>query len=470
MSTFSSLDPATGATVWTGPAAGPADIDRAVARARAAFPPWSRRPAAEREALLHGFADRLAAGAESLADAISREVGKPRWEARTEVQAMVAKVGISIEAHARRCAEFRNPQGVTRFRPHGVVAVLGPFNFPGHLPNGHIVPALLAGNTVVFKPSELAPLVAEQTAAVWRSAGLPDGVLSVVQGGRATGEALAGHPGIDGLFFTGSARAGLALNERLARTPEKVLALEMGGNNPLVVHRAADPAAAAVLTVQSAYLSAGQRCTCARRLIVPAGPEGDAFIRTLADLTGRLRVGPATDRPEPFLGPVITEAAARRLLSAQDSLLAAGATALVPLRHLRAGTGLLSPGLIDVTAVAARPDEEWFGPLLQLVRVPDFDAALREASRTAFGLAAGLLSDDADLYARFAAEVRAGLVNWNQPLTGASSRAAFGGLGRSGNHRPSAYLAADYCSHPVASIEVPQLRMPAELPPGLTLA
>ncbi len=295
MNLFSSHNPATGEAVWTGPAADAPAVGQAVSHARAAFPAWSRRPHSEREALLRAFAQQLTTQREAMAQAISREVGKPHWEALTEVQSMAGKIDISIEAHARRCAEFNNTVGVTRFKPHGVVAVLGPFNFPGHLPNGHIVPALLAGNTVVFKPSEFAPAVAELTTRVWAAAGLPAGVLTLAQGNRDTGATLAAHPGIDGLFFTGSARAGLALSELYARTPEKILALEMGGNNPLVVHRAADQPAAALLTVQSAYLSAGQRCTCARRLIVPQGSEGDLFISRLLGLLGTLRVGAATD-------------------------------------------------------------------------------------------------------------------------------------------------------------------------------
>ena len=468
MSTFSSVNPATGETVWSGPAAGAAEVDRAVAAARAAFPAWAQRSVPEREAVLRAFAAQLTAGKEAFAQAISREVGKPHWEALTEVQSMIGKIDISIEAHAKRCAEFKNSLGVTRFKPHGVVAVLGPFNFPGHLPNGHIVPALLAGNTVVFKPSEFAPAVAALTAQSWAAAGLPVGVLTVVQGGRDTGVALAGHAGLDGLFFTGSARAGLALSELFAKAPEKILALEMGGNNPLVVHRAADLRAAALLTVQSAYLSAGQRCTCARRLIVPTGDEGDRFISQLVETLCTVRVGASTERPEPFMGPVISEAAAERLLAAQKNLITRGARVLVEMTHLRACSGLLSPGLLDVTAVAHRADEEFFGPLLQLVRVPDFAAAIREANATAYGLAAGLISDDAALYAEFFAGVRAGLINWNQQLTGASSGAPFGGVGRSGNHRPSAYLAADYCSYPVASIEVPLLKLPAQLPPGIS--
>jgi len=242
----------------------------------------------------------------------------------------------------------------------------------------------------------------------------------------------------------------------------------MGGNNPLVVWSARDHHAAALLTAQSAYLSAGQRCTCARRLIVPADSEGYAFLAELARLVATIRVGPFTDRPEPFMGPVISALAAQEILRAQSALLAAGATPLVKTKWLRGGTGLLSPGLLDVTAVASLADEEIFGPLLPVIRVPTFDAAVRAANATRYGLAAGLLSDDATLYARLRDEVRAGLINWNQPLTGASGAAPFGGVGASGNHRPSAFFAADYCSFPVASIEVPALTRPATLPPGLS--
>jgi len=465
--TFSSFDPATGEPVWTGPAATPAEVDRAVGAARQALPAWSRRPLAERVGYLQAFAQELERCRPALAAAISREVGKPGWEALTEVQSMIGKIDWSVQAHARRCAVFAGGAAVTRFRPHGVVAVFGPFNFPGHLPNGHVVPALLAGNTVVFKPSEYAPLVAEITAAAWRDAGLPAGVFNLAQGSRETGAALAAHPGIDGLFFTGSNRTGLWLAEQFARTPGKILALELGGNNPLVVWHAHDLRAAAILAVQSAFLTAGQRCTCARRLILSQGADGDALLAELESILSTLRAGPYTDRPEPFMGPVISVRAAGEILASQQALLAAGARALMPARSLRPGTGLLSPGLIDVTAARPRPDEEIFGPLLQVVRVGDFGTAVTEANRTRFGLAAGLLSDDESLYTRFRDEVRAGIINWNQPLTGASGAAPFGGVGHSGNHRPGAFFAADYCSYPVASIETSRLKVPATLPPGI---
>lgn len=464
---FSSVNPATGETVWTGVAATAAGVADAVTRARAAFPAWARRPLAEREALLRAFARVLEAHRPRLAAAISAEVGKPAWEALAEVQAMIGKVGFAVQAHAQRCAEFRGGPAVTRFRPHGVLAVFGPFNFPGHLPNGHIVPALLAGNTVVFKPSECAPLVAELTLAAWREAGLPADVLQVVPGGRDTGAALAEHAGIDGLLFTGSGGTGQWLAELFARTPGRILALELGGNNPLVVWPPRELTAAAWLTVQSAYLTAGQRCTCARRLIVPADAGGEAFLSELVRCIGRIRVGRSTDRPEPFMGPVISARAAGAVLQAQAGLVAAGARPLVEVRRLQPGTGLLSPGLIDVTPVRERGDGEIFGPLLQVIRVPDFPAALAEAGRTRYGLAAGFIGDDAAQYAQFRDEVRAGVVNWNQPLTGASGAAPFGGVGASGNHRPSGFFAADYCSYPVASMESEQAVLAGALPPGL---
>lgn len=467
MNPFSSINPATGESVWTGPAAMPDAVALAVARARAAFPAWSGLSQAAREDRLRAFAAVLETRRELLAEAISREIGKPAWEAHAEVAATIGKIELAISAHARRCGEFTGGPAVTRFRPHGVVGVLGPFNFPAHLPNGHIAPALLAGNTVVFKPSEQAPLVADLTIAAWRDSGLPNGVLELVQGGRDTGAALADSAGIDGLFFTGSAATGRWLAEKFARSPEKILALEMGGNNPLVVWQPRDLRAAALLAVQSAFLSAGQRCTCARRLIVPNNPAGAAFLTEVVRQMGNLRVGPYTERPQPFMGPVISAAAAETVLAAQRQLIAAGAVPRVAARQLRAGTGLLAPGLLDVTAVAARADAEIFGPLLQVIRVEDFPAAVAEANATRYGLSAGLIADDPALYERFRAEVRAGLINWNHALTGASSAAPFGGVGHSGNHRPSGFFAADSCAYPVASIESPQLKFPSILPPGL---
>ncbi|MEG1215068.1 MAG: aldehyde dehydrogenase family protein, partial [Leclercia sp.] len=168
------------------------------------------------------------------------------------VRAYHERTGESLTEMADGAASLRH-------RPHGVLAVFGPYNFPGHLPNGHIVPALIAGNTVVFKPSELTPWTAEETVKLWQAAGLPDGVLNLVQGGRSTGEALAQSSEIDGLLFTGSANTGYHLHQQLAGAPEKILALEMGGNNALIIDEITDIDAVVNLTIQSAFVSAGQR-------------------------------------------------------------------------------------------------------------------------------------------------------------------------------------------------------------------
>lgn len=461
-----SLDPATGRKLWEGNAAGKHQIDAAVNSARRAFLSWSAHSLAERTEVLKSFKTGLEAEKERLAEIISTEVGKPRWEALTEVQAMAGKVNVSLEAYEKRCETFGGGAAITRFRPHGVVAVLGPFNFPGHLPNGHIVPALLAGNTVVFKPSELSPLTGIEMVKLWIKAGLPRGVLNMVQGSGEVGALLAGHAGINGVFFTGSARTGCALNRLLASQPGKILALEMGGNNPLIVDEIEDLEAAALLTIQSAYLTAGQRCTCARRLIVRRGKRGNAFLDRLIHWIGKIRVGAPTACPEPFMGAVISAQAAEHIEKTQRKWIRQGASVLVKSERLEQGTGLLTPGLIDVTRIRGRKDEEVFGPLLQVIRVGGFSQALTEANDTRYGLAAGLLSDSKTLHERFYREIRAGIVNWNQPLTGASSAAPFGGTGLSGNHRPSAYFAADYCSYPVASIEKERASMPS-LPVGM---
>ncbi len=461
---FASRNPMTQDVIWQGRAAHPADVDAAVSAARAAQPLWFRNGWEARIQVLRRFQTAVRQARSQLAERVSDETGKPHWEALQEVDTLIAKTDHSLAAQAERAGEkhltLAGFRGVLRHRPHGVLAVLGPFNLPAHLPHSHLIPALLAGNAVVFKPSEFTPGTAELCARLWEEAGLPAGVLNLVPGGRETGEALA-RAAIDGLLFTGSHRAGVALNRLFVETPGKILALELGGNNPLVVWEPADLVAAAELIVASAYITSGQRCTCARRLIVPAGPAGEAMIAALIERIGQVTVGGAADRPEPYLGPLIHAAAADALLAAEARLRAAGGRPLVPLTRSDRSAALLTPGLIDVTDASDRPDEEFFGPLLQVMRVRDFDAAIAAANATRFGLSAGLISAHRDLWDRVVAEVRAGVINWNRPLTGASGQLPFGGLGESGNHRPGAWTAADYCQDPVASLEAD----PPDAPP-----
>ena len=454
-----SYEPATGAELWRGEKG---DVDLEVATARDGFMPWASRSLAFRIETLRRFANVVRQRADAFTDLIARETGKPLWEARTEVDSVIAKVDISITAYAERTAQRRmdapmNSRMALRHKPHGVLAVLGPYNFPAHLPNGHIVPALIAGNAVVFKPSEKTPATGAFLVDCYHAAGVPEEAVRVLVGGPAEGKALAAHPDIDGLLFTGSARTGIALNRQFAEMPEKILALEMGGNNPIVVWDTPDLHTAAVLVAQSAFTTAGQRCTAARRLIVQE-QLADALLAELARLTGRLIVGAPHDDPQPFMGPVIDNETADGLAESFLALLMKGGR---PIRHMARpdpARPFVTPGIIDVTDMPGRPDVELFGPLLQVIRIDDFDAAIAEANNTRYGLSASLVSQTPALFDRFWAGARAGIVNWNKPTNGASSSAPFGGVGWSGNHRPSAYYAADYCAYPVVSNEADAAR------------
>ncbi len=471
---MSSIDPAKNVSVWEGKTASPAQVDQAVVAARAAFVEWSLRSFESRLAILKEFVRLLEENKTEFAHIIAKETGKPQWESATEVGAMIGKVAISERAYHERTGTVENamPAGkaMLRHRPHGVVAVFGPYNFPGHLPNGHIVPALLAGNTVIFKPSDLTPLVAEYTVKLWQQAGIPKGVLNLVQGQVDTGKALAGHEQIDGLFFTGSSSTGKLLHEQYAGQPGKILALEMGGNNSLVVTQVEDTKAAVHDIIQSAFITSGQRCTCARKLFVPVGEKGDLLIEKLVKVTASLKPGHYDAAEQPFMGAMISSRAATMMIAAQAELRALGGKSLVTMQHVESSTGLVSPGIIDVTSFAPHmPDEEHFGPLLKVIRYQHIDDAIALANASRFGLSAGLLADSKADYDYFLPRIRAGIVNWNRPITGASSAAPFGGIGDSGNHRASAYYAADYCAYPVASVELDKVTLPSTLSPGLVL-
>ena len=450
---FTNTCPATGETVWSGKAATTAQVGEAVSAAQAAFPTWARTPLSERVALLERYAEAVKARTDRIAEAISRDMGKALWEARGEVGAMIGKVAISIRAQAERAGDRKDEAAFgaaeLKHRPHGVMAVFGPFNFPGHLPNGHIVPAFLAGNTCVFKPSELAPSVAALMVEAFEEAGLPAGCLNVVHGGRETGGALL-NANIDGLLFTGSVTTGTFFHKHFAGRPNVILALEMGGNNPLIVWDADDVEAVGDIAAQSAFFTTGQRCSCARRLIIPEGSYGDQVVEAVIARARGLKIG-AWNEDDIFMGPLVSDRAAENAIEFQMGLSKAGGKSLRRLKRLERGGGFVSAGVIDMTEAEGVHDEELFGPLLQVYRVGSFEDAIAKANDTRFGLAGGLISDNDDLWAEASLMMRAGILNRNRPTAGASGAMPFGGPGLSGNFRPGAYYAADYCAWPQAS-------------------
>lgn len=456
--TFSKHCPATGEISWQGPSADAGEVAAAVASSQAAFPAWARTPVEARIAVMERYADEIGKRSAAIAEAISRDMGKALWDSQAEAATMKAKIAVSVAALKERAGERDEPaafgQSRLTHRPHGVMAVFGPFNFPGHLPNGHIVPALLAGNTCVFKPSELAPSVAEIMAEAFAEAGLPAGCLNIAHGGRDTGAALIDQP-INGLLFTGSAATGVFFHRHFAGRPDVILALEMGGNNPLIIWEPADVEAAADIAAQSAYLTTGQRCSCARRLILPRGRFGDAVVEAIVARAKGIRVG-AWNEPDIFMGPLVSHKAAAQAAEFYEMLLSKGGRAILPLQAVQQGTGFVSPGIVDVTGAAGIPDEELFGPLIQISRVASFDEAISLANATKYGLSGGLVSDDDALWQQAYTEMRAGVLNRNRPTAGASGAMPFGGPGLSGNFRPGAYYAADYCAWPQASQLAPK--------------
>jgi succinylglutamic semialdehyde dehydrogenase len=310
---------------------------------------------------------------------------------------------------------------------------------------------------VIFKPSEKAPASGELLLTCMHRAGISAGVAQLLVGGPAEGEQLAGHDGIDGVMFTGSTQVGIGINRRLARSPGKVVALQMSGNNPIIwwdTPRASD---AAAIIIQSAFAGTGQRCTAARRLIVKSSIF-DSAIEELKRLADRIVIGAPNDEPQPFMGPMIDTESADQITESFLYLLTNGGKAIAHMRRPRGDLPFVTPGIIDVTRLKERPDVEMFGPLLQVVRVDDLDEAINEANASRFGLSATLIGGTPQEYNRFWANMRCGMVNWNRATHLTSQSAPFGGSGYSGNRRPGGFYAADNCAYPVTSAELEQPR------------
>ncbi len=448
---FTSHNPANNAEIWHGKAATGSDVDQAFQAAHSAFPHWSEMDFEDRKALVLRFKEIALAHKEQLAELIARETGKVLWDAMGEAGAVAGKIDISLKSYEDRTGTSSTKTAFGRadlqHRPHGVMAVLGPYNFPAHLPNGQIIPALIAGNTVVFKPSEQCPAVGAFLVDLYAQAGFPKGVVNMVQGARETGAAVLDHPLLDGVLFTGAASTGAFIHKKFGGRPEIILALEMGGNNPLLAWDVEDVQAAASIIVQSSFITTGQRCTCARRVLLPADKKGDDILAAVVSLVDGLKIGAWNDQDEAFMGPLISAPIADHVVERFDGL---NGQVIRAAKIMQRGPAFVSPGIIDVTG-EENPDEEIFGPVMQLARVRSLEAGIQAANATRFGLSAGLISDKVEHWAHFRQKIRAGVVNFNRPTTGAAGFLPFGGPGLSGNHNPGAYYAADFCAWPMAS-------------------
>lgn len=451
-----------------------AQVDAAVAAARSAFPAWRKLGQGARAELLKKYQAALKARLDELTRAISREIGKPLWEAKTEVQAMITKVDVSLGEGAAFTRDHRvdDLPGEIRHRPHGVVAVLGPFNFPGHLPNGQIVPALLMGNTVVFKPSDKGPLTASLMAKCFADAGFPPGVFSVVQGAVPVAQHLSTHAGIDALLFTGSVPVGQQLVAANAHRPGLLIALELGGKNASLVFDDVELERAVREIAFSGFATAGQRCTATSRIYVTRG-VAPAFIEKLAAAARSVKVGHPSDDGV-FMGPVISEATRQQLLSAQKKAVAGGFEAVVPggVAEARTTGFYVRPAVhvarAGVTQVAGYTDTELFAPDLAVITVGDVDEAIAHANDTQFGLSAAVFTRSAEAFERAADALRVGVLHWNRSSAGASGRLPFSGVKASGNHRPAGVLMGTSCVYPMGVLLPPKAETPLPTWPGIS--
>lgn len=466
-------------------------VDKAVEAARAALPEWVRFGRDNRFRVLRTFAELCKKRAPQVADIVCDETGKAMWEAEGEASALSSKVDITLDASPigglRRVEGFEfemGPQKSARawFRPHGVMGVIGPFNFPAHLPNGHIVPALAMGNTVVFKPSDKAPgvgqILTELFAEALEKEGAPRkgaGVVNLVQGGADVARALSGHEGLDGILFTGSWPVGRAIMQANLDRPGRIIALELGGSNPAVVMEDADLRQAAIEIVRCAFNTTGQRCTCTRRVVVHhlvAPRLIDAIVNAARSLAFD---DPRSSKPV-FAGPIISAQSRTAALEGQAAWVKQGGEVLLEAGELtRPGRGyFISPGVIRVDHFTPRDDAkagcggdiEIFGPLLRIAEVADIDEAIEQANATRYGLAASIFTANQAYAERFLVESRAGCVNVNTGTAGASSKLPFGGLGHSGNHRPAGSFSLDYCAYPTAGMI--ERGSAAQLAPGMS--
>ncbi len=435
---------------WSGQSASGAEITDRISRLCLTDVAWDREALKRRAAIAIRYAEVLTSKKERLADLICEEVGKTWSEAQAEVTTAIAKVQVSLDALQNGRTTRKNDFGEIRFRPVGVMLVLGPFNFPLHLPGSHMVPAILAGNHVLFKPSEFAPAIGEALVQCWYEAGLEASELQIIQGSAEVAQHAIADSRINGVLFTGSRRAGQAIHQQLAGRPEVILALEMGGNNPLIVIEPNETERSVEIAVQSAFVTSGQRCTCARRILLVESPQSNHFFEAFCSRTKALVIGHPKQHPEPFIGPLIHERAVQAALAYQQRWIDAGGKAILLAKQSDSCSALISPGIMDVTNVTEPFDEECFAPIVTIQRVDTLENAIKLARSTQYGLAAGLIGGTESQFEALVNAVPAGVIYWNKPTTGASGRLPFGGLGYSGNHRASASFAAEYCSDPIA--------------------
>jgi succinylglutamic semialdehyde dehydrogenase len=452
-------------------------VEKACRAAKDAYLGWAQLSLNDRKNYLLKLKDIFVEHESQMAELIARDTGKALWDATSEAKALAAKIDITLNESIKLIQEERInnalPQvdGVIRYRSRGVMAVIGPFNFPAHLPNGHIIPALISGNTIVYKPSEQTPAVAQLYAQMIEKADFPAGVFNLIHGEAETGRRLVAHELVDGVLFTGSYEVGLKIKQETLSHYWKILALEMGGKNATVVWDDADIDKAIYETLVGAYMSTGQRCSGTSRIILH-DKIADHFTERFYQAAKKLTIGHWSKNP--FMGPLINGAAVEKYVRFQEMANRENCESLMRGKSLELDYKghYVTPSIHLVKSYDPKSlyqKTEIFGPNVAIYRSSDFEKTLEMVNSTGYGLVMALFTKNKELYETALLKARVGLLNWNRTTNGASSRLPFGGMGKSGNDRASAHFAIQYCTVPVASLEDPTALDKTKLLPGVTL-
>ncbi|HEX7296538.1 MAG TPA: aldehyde dehydrogenase family protein [Pyrinomonadaceae bacterium] len=409
---------------------------RAVEAAAEAFSTWRSTPAPTRGRIVAQAARLLEKNKEDLAQILTREEGKTIAESRGELQRSI-NVADFCAGESRRLTGETIPSELplnfayTIKQPLGVVACVTPWNFPVAIPVWKIAPALVAGNTVVFKPATLTPATATRVVELFQEAGIPPGVLNLILGsGSEAGDEIINHPAVKAVSFTGSNGVGIRLYEQASRRGAKVQC-EMGGKNPVVVLEDADIELAVESTVQGAFGSTGQRCTATSRAVV-VNEIADEFVQRIGKRAESMRIGAGAD-PQTEMGPSVDENQFNTVLRYIDIGREDGAT-MVCGGERATGDGLdkgyfVKPTLFDrVTPDMRIAREEIFGPVLSVLRVKNFDEAMQVANDSEYGLSSSIFTNDASRIFRFVDEIETGMTHINSPTTGGEAHIPFGGI------------------------------------------
>jgi succinylglutamic semialdehyde dehydrogenase len=445
------------------------EIEEAVAAGNRAFTGWSRRALDDRIGLLKKLIEEFEVRKDEIARVVALEIGKPLDECRTEAGALVNKIKLTIEDGLKLVSTQEidlgsGSKGQIVFRPKGVLLVIGPFNFPVHLSNGHIIPALLTGNTVILKPSEKAPYSAQLYIECFERVGFPPGVIQLLQGTGEVAQRLIRSKGIHGILATTSYEIGAKIQKEVAEEPEKIVALEMGGKNAAIVWEGADPEKVSSDLIQSSFLSTGQRCTALSRIYIHPALLEPVLSKFHEKAKSLLISHPFEEDPKPFMGPIITAAAKEKYLRYSDIAQSEGAEIIMRPKALDGNSRIskrplpmghyVTPSIAVVKNWSPKSNyqnHEIFGPDVFFAPVKTLDEAIEAANSAKYGLAFSFFGKSQE-FSAVADRIEAGLVYCNRPTTGASSRLPFGGWKRSGNHRPAGIFAIYYTTQVQARI------------------